>query len=445
MDTRDVVRFIAKTNLEELPPKAVARAKLTIMDTLGVMVGGVETSAATIARESIEEMAGKGEATLFGSKTRVPSMLAAFANSVAASALDYDDGNWCAVHPASQVIPGAIAVAEGVNSSGKSLIEAVVAGYEITLRTADLLRPPPKTTLTHTTGTPGAYGMAATVAKLLNLSENETANALGIAECHAPMSMLTGIAEVGPMTKEAIGPGAMIGVQAALLARRGFTGPPTVYDDGGSDKACLNTLGSTWEILNSYFKPHPACRATHTSIEGFLELTRAHALKKEDIAKVTVEVRNWVTTLNSTRPRSLEQAQYSIPFLLGAAIVYGKVGPEEVSEKRLNDQAILDFAKKVSLVHNPAFDIKFSFENAPKRYAIVLRVETTGGKVYQHERKTPKGDPEDPLTEEELREKFISNTKKALGADAAKKAMEMTQHLETLPSIKPIIDLLNQG
>src|SRR4030042_648867 len=197
MDSRDVAKFVEKTAIGNLPGAVVQMSKLRILDTLGVMLAGLNTRAARIARSLAEAKGGNGETTLFGSDVKVPASESAFANTIAASDLDFDDGHWWGVHPAGAIIPALLAVAEMARSTGKQLLEAVVAAYEVHLRSGDLFSPPPKLFLQHCSGTCGAYGAAAGAAKMLKLNEEQTINAMGIAWAHAPVSPLWGLAEKG--------------------------------------------------------------------------------------------------------------------------------------------------------------------------------------------------------------------------------------------------------
>ena len=439
MDTRDVAKFVEKTAIENLPSAVVQMGKLRILDTLGVMFAGLDTRAARIARSLVETKGGRGEATLFGSDEKVPAGESAFANTIAASDLDFDDGHWWGVHPAGAIIPALFGVAEMANSTGKQLLEAVVAAYEVHLRSGDLFSPPPKLFLQHCSGTCGAYGVAAGAAKLLGLSEEQTINAIGIAWAHAPISPLWGLAEKGPMTKESMGWGAKTGVEAALLARLGFTGPPTIFDDPNRDRSTLETLGTTYEIMSSYFKPYSACRMTHVPIDIVLDIMKEHSLVPNDIVKITVETRKWASTLKSYRPVNLEQAVYSIPFTVGAAVAEGDVSPRQMREERINDPHILKQADKVELIYNPELD-----EGYQERWKAAVDMETRFGS-YRIQRPFAKGDLQNSFTEDELKVKFNRAASGALGNKGTEEIMNAILQIEAVPQVSQLTTLIKSS
>ncbi len=247
MSTADAIaRFVADTPFEAIPPGALARARSCLVDTLGAALGGSRLRAGRIAVALVEAEAGAGVATVLTARRKAAISQAAFANAVLASALDVDDGHYGAVgHPGAPVIPPALATAEARRRSGRELLGAVVVGYEIAIRAGEVLNARVGVR-SYGSGTPGAYGAAAAVARLLGLDAGRTAHALGIARCHLPVSTVWDSVPYGAMVKESIGWGAITGTVAALLAEQGFTGPETVLDEphhrAESDLAPLDDL-----------------------------------------------------------------------------------------------------------------------------------------------------------------------------------------------------------
>ena len=454
MNTGGVAKFIAALRLEEMPPEVVALAKLCVMDTLGVLLCGGDTRAARIARGMVESRGGKEESTLFGSGARVPAPQAAFANCVAASALDFDDGHSFGCHPGSVVVPAALAVAEARGASGVDLLEGVVAGYEVGMRAIENLvekgakgeRPFPATGYpSYYTGTGGAYCAAAAAAKVLGCDRDQTAHALGIAAAHAPSTRPFTIQSTGHMVKEVIGWGGMTGVEAAYLAQHGFTGPNTIFDDERSRGTGADTLGSAYQILNGYFKPYPACRNIHTALDATLTLMKRHSLSADRVSRVRIVAREAYNTLNSARPVSIEQAQYSFPFVIGAALAYGHHGPDTMNEEKLTDPAILKQADKVVLEPDPSL--------MPRDYSTVVTIETVEGEAYRLQRLRPgrgstEAEVEDelkPMTGEELTSKFLSLASPLLGEDNARRTLEAIHHLDGGCDVGELVELLRRS
>ena len=257
MSTKAVANFIAETSFEKLPPEVVVQAKKAIRDFIGVSLAAHKDSAVQAARRMALTRDGKKESTLIGIGMKVPCEMAAFVNTVMASTLDMDDGSMGLPghprvhrgHPGGIVIPSSLAVAERKGATGRALIEAVVAGYEVALATAWMIG------VTVLAGRTGTYGAAAAAAKVLGLSREEIISALNIAEAHCPFPTYAFIWDQTDMTKEAPAWAAMTGVTSALLAQADFRGAPTIYDLAEHNKKPVAALGSEWEILGLYFKP----------------------------------------------------------------------------------------------------------------------------------------------------------------------------------------------
>ncbi|MBI2847113.1 MAG: MmgE/PrpD family protein [Chloroflexi bacterium] len=441
MNSRRVAGFVVETAAEKWPDGVLLRAKTCVMDVLGSALAGLDTKTAQIARQAAAEMGEGRESALWGTGLKVPCASAAFANCVAASVLDIDDGHHKGGHPGAVLIPAALAIGERENATGKRFLEAVVAGYEVQIRANWMFRTSPKHPAQHGAGAPGSYGVAAAASKILGLDEEGVFNALSIAAAHAPIAEAWVIPATGPMTKECIGWGGHTGILAALLARKGFTGSMTILEDQQADGAMLETLGKTYEIMNLYFKPYAACRLTHSAVDILLEIMKEHSLTSKDISRVIVETHKTGTLLNSKRPVTIEQAQYSYPFVLGAALAEGRCGAEQMADGRLSDPAILREVDKVSLANNPVLDPLFPPQGI---FANILKVETREGKMYEMRKDYPSGDRLNPLPQEELRAKFRSLASRKLGETGAKKLEAAIDNLESLPRVSELTGVISE-
>ena len=440
MNTKDVVDFILDTSFDELPPEVITKAKLCTLDTLGAAIAAHNTKTVGIMRGLVRSMGGREEATLFGLGLQVPLAGAALVNGVMSTVLDTDDGIMAPVghigHIAGCVIPAALAVGEREGSTGIEFLEAVVAGYEVAIRTGWMLADTEKRTYP-IAGTNGAYGAAVAAARLLRLTEDEIINALGICECYTPVPRMGRIAVTGPMTKEAMCWGTMGGIMAAELAKGGFTGPFTIYDDPNFDQTPLDTLGKEYDIMKMYFKPYCACRYTHAALDVMLDFMKKQALAPDDIASITVECSTGGVLLSTHRPTTIEHAEYSFPFLIGAALIEGKVGPEQVRDSRLNDAAILRQADKVKVVMSEAVDATF-----PGRFGTIVTVETQDGETHKMQRDYPRWEPEEPFSQKEIEDKFREWSTTVIDSESAEEILACTDDLEDLDNISELVDLL---
>ena len=447
MSTRQISQFIQDLSLDRLPDEVIRQAKTSIRDTLAVVLPGLETRTATIARQLVEEFGGRPEATVLGNRDKAPMALAAFANCTAASVFDFDDGHAEArFHPGAQIVMAALAVAEERGASGKAFLEAVVAGYEVGLRASRaLVHCPTKHPFPHGTGSTGAYATATAAAKLLGLAVEQTSEALGIAAHHAPMAEGGVIARHGTMTKECIGWGALTGVTSALLARRGFQGPSTIFDDEAADHSWQPALGEDYAILTVYYKPHAACRHTHSALDMLLDILQREQLSADDVKQITVYTSKSHTLLNQGRPRNIEQAQYSYPFALGAALTFGRATCVEINDATLHDPRVLAQADKVILEHSPDMEAVAEGTDVPRGYPNGVAVETLDGRRFEAREDIPIGDPRRPLSPRALDEKFFGLTVPALGEAQSTSLDEALGRLEQLPAVTKVLEVLEAG
>jgi 2-methylcitrate dehydratase PrpD len=410
--------------LGDIPPDALAQARRTTLDLVGTTLGGLSTRSARIASDlsAAHPLAALGAT---GAQDPPAAAATAFALGVAASALDYDDGHYLggAIHPGAVVVPALLTAAIGRDAGLDDLVVAQVAGYEVGLRLAHLLLPRREGDRWYCTGTAGAVAAAVAAARLRGGDADTIARALEIAWCHAPMAALQ-----FPMAKEAIGWAAATATWAVRLAEAGFKElppgapppampdvfPATPFDEPGAlEHPFVRTIGERYESGATYLKPFACCRYTHTAAQSLRELL-AEGLDPADVAAVEVGTHRGAVFLAERRPPSLEHAQYSYPFVLGAVAAHGDAGPGQIAEGRLGDPAILAFADRVTVVHDPAMDAHF-----PGRYGTTLRVRLASGDEHVRTRTVAPGDPDAPLTAEQLEAKFTRLAAPVLGAGRA--------------------------
>jgi len=449
MSTKDVANFIATVSFNELPLAVVTQAKVVLRDNLGVLLASHRDAAVEVARRLATAMGGKEESTLIGIGIKVPCNIASCVNALMASTLDMDDGAIGMTghrgHPGAIIVPSSLAVAERENATGKALIEAIVVGYEVAIRTGWMMAdafvagtPPPHGSQQVLAGTPGTYGAAAAATKLLKLSIEKIVDTLGIAEAHCPFPSSETIWQSTAMVKEACGWAAMTGVTAALLGEAGFGGPRTIYDLPKYNKKPWETLGQEWEILGLYFKPYATCRCSHAILDGVVELTKEYNLKAGDIFQITVGVASPVTVMANYRPASIWEAQYSIPFAVGAALVDGEVGPGQIAGERLANGATLSQADKVKLVVDPEVN-----ELWPGILGAKIKIKVKDGRKFETFKRYPKGEPQNPLSEQELSSKFMRLARGVVGPNKAEDIARCLSNLEGLAAVNELVEKIS--
>lgn len=398
--------FIVGLEYSKIPPQVKERAKMRVLDFLGVALAGSRIPSSRIMTGVVKELGGTEESTLVGEKERVSCTHAALANGTMAHASDYDDDHRSStMHPGSVVVSAALALAERERCEGSRLIEAVVAGYEVACRVGEAFCGTQYLEGFHPTGTCGVFGSAAAAAKILNLSSQEIVWAFGIAGTQA-----SGIEEWkadGSWTKRMHpGKAAQSGILAALLARRGYTGPATVFEgkygflnafsfertyDAGK---IMKGLGEVFMGHETAFKPYPCCRFLHQVIDGVLDIVRQNKVRPSDIEEVRVRTfKVGIDTLMKPeerryRPRTNVDAQFSIPFVVGAAIVRQRVSLAEFTDESIRDSEILEVASKVKGEEDPEYT-----KGYPERFPTSIEMRMKNGRMLSSYVDIPSGDP----------------------------------------------------
>lgn len=443
--------FFAKNlEYEDLPKTVVEQAKRCLLDTIGVVLAGYKTDTGKIFTSLAREWGGIEEATIFGDGIRVPSTHAALVNGTMGHVHELDDGHRFALgHPGVTSIPAAIALAEKVGADGKLLIAGTVLGYDVFVRIARAVNPSHRTRGFHTTGTCGTFGAAAAAGKILGMEEKGFINALGIAGVQAAglMEVMRGDSLIKPLNA---GRAAHNGTLAAILAERAITAPSTIlegdngfckaYSDNYDTKKILEGLGEEYPIMGVYVKLHAACRHVHPAIDCVLQLVRDHSLATDEIERVVV--RTYLAAYRLTgmeyEPRTESTAKFSLPYCLAAALTYGTVGPEEFTMDKISDRNLLKLAKRVEVKVDPEID-----KLTPEKRGASVEILMKGGGLFRWNVDNPRGEPEKPVNNEELRQKFKTLVNPVLGTNKASNIINTVKRLEKLKDVKVLTKLLS--
>jgi 2-methylcitrate dehydratase PrpD len=436
--TGELITFIQNLNYARLPDEVIAYAKRCVLDLLGVAIAGSRTDMAKVSTGFAPRQFGSGNATLIRSPLRLNEAGATWVNGICASALDMDDGHRLAMgHPGAAVIPTALAVAETSGASGREFLTAIVAGYEMAVRVSTAMLPDYRAGR-YSTGIWGGFGSVAAAGVLLRLDRRAFQDALGIVAAHGP-SPPRGAFLHDSMIKETIAWAGVTGCASVFLAQEGFTGPEDVLDKSGryDTTRLVKDLGQEYAILKTYFKPYASCRWSHSAIDGVLKLVEEHELQRGDIERIDVEGFQATTMLVDYTPVNTVAAQYSIPFSIMLALSYGRIGPEELTEANLQDPQLLALAEKVKVSVAPEIDQLF-----PEKAAARVTLQTTRGD-FTTTVEYPRGDPNNPLSDAELEEKFHWLTFEVMGEERSRQLMEVVAKLEHMDSVKPLAQLLS--
>jgi 2-methylcitrate dehydratase PrpD len=416
-------RFVVDTRYDHLPEPVRQMAERCLLDLCGTAAAGLATPLSRIIRSHAVRGFAAGEgaprARLLLDGRQASPLGAALAGGMTIDSFDAHDGHVLTKgHAGVAILPGLLALADarvdagGAAPSGAEFLAALAIGYEIAIRAgiAQHATAPDY----HTSGAWNALGVAALAARLWGLDLERFRHALGIAEYHGPRSQMMRCIDFPTMLKDGSGWGAMCGLSAAYLAADGFTGAPALVVESDAVASLWEDLGSRWRILEIYFKPYPVCRWAQPAIEAALALRRAHGVDPAAIETVEIETFHAANRLDQRSPATTEEAQYSLPFPVAAAIVRGRLAPTDVSGDALADREILEMSGRIQLIDAADLDARFPAE----RYARI-RFRLKDGRILAGGDTPARGDAERPLTDPELAAKFHDLADGPLGAPAA--------------------------
>lgn len=418
-ETKELVRRCAQLRCEELPPDVVDKVKYLALDFVGVAARGALSESSVPMQAFVKEWGHDPEgASVIGTDWRAAPQYAALANGTSSHSLELDDVvNEASLHPAVAVFSAAFSASLIADARSQAFFEGVVLGYEVMIRLGKALNPSAHYAQGfHPTGTCGTMGAAIAAAKILQLSEQQMGNALGIAGSQAAGSME--FLSDGTWTKR-MHPGwaAHNGVIAALLAAQGYTGPASIiegrsgflhmYSPASDPNKVLAGWGNPLEIMKTSIKPHSCCRYIQAPVDGILKIIKEHQLTADEVDKVTLGILKTAFPIIveprelKYAPRSVVDAQFSMPFGAAVAILYGKATLDEYVQHEVKSPRVKELMARVECVENPELDKVF-----PRRWPATAAIRTKGGQVYSAVVDYPKGDPENALTWDELIGKF---------------------------------------
>ena len=414
LSEKSVLDFLSDEPYTDLPAEVIAQGKRCLLDLLAVAAGGSVTSQALITREHVvaEEANPEGARILFdGRRVSVPG--AAWANAAMIESLDAHDGHSLTKgHAGVALLPAILAVSErrpgGLDDA--ELLVSLVKGYEVAIRCGLALHGTAPEY--HSSGAWNSVAVALVSSYLLGGTRDEMLHAAGIAEYFGPRGPMMRCIAMPSMVKDSSAWGSRVGVEAGLLARRGFTGRPAELIAGpvgsrgsGEQHAYVEglfaDLGRRWHILDLYFKPYPVCRWAQPAVEAALTLRAQYGISAEQIERVEIASFLQAVALDTREPRDTEEAQYSLPYAVAAALRFGSLGVRQVDGESLNDPEVLRLSRCTELVEVPGYSERFPAE----RQADVTCVMRDGRRLVRHEAACP-GDPSRPMSDEELAVKF---------------------------------------
>jgi 2-methylcitrate dehydratase PrpD len=438
--TQTVARFVAATGWEDLPDDVRHEARRSLLNFLAAALAGCREPPIEIALASLREFSGREQATVIGRRERIDTLGAAFVNAASGNVLDFDDTHLpTVIHPTAPVAPALLALAERRRMSGRDLILGFVLGCEIECRIGIALSPAHYRRGWHITATCGVFGAAAGAAKLLGLDARRIVFALGNAAGQS-----SGVAEnLGTAAKSiGVGNAARNGLWSALLAEQNFDGPPrpiegtqgflSAMGEPPDWSALTGDLGASWELARNAYKPYPCGIVIHPAIDAALALRRDHAIAPNAIERVVVRG-NPLLAKRTGRPdvTTGREAQVSAQHSLAAAFLFGKVLVAHYTDACVNDPAVADLRRRITLVDDPRIPVE----------AARVELRTRDGAEHAVMIDFARGSVQRPMTDAELEDKLMTLASGTLSEPRARALIDAVWSLDRSDDAASLIRL----
>lgn len=441
--TRQLAKFVAELDYDNIPDEVVMRAKILMLDLIGVGVRARHEADSTQAMMRATEILGADSGTcgVFGDSRWFSPAAAALMNGALGHSLDFDDTHAAAsVHPSAVVVPAALAAAQLPGASGRDVITAVVAGYEIICRLGQALGPDGHYDRGyHPTATCGAFGAAAAASKVMGLNQAEIESALGIALSQASGTMQ--FIENGAWTmRYQVGNAAKNGLVAASFAREGFVGAShpiegrygflNAYAPTPDPHKAVDGIGTSWETMNIAVKPYPGCRLAHSAVDALIELKREHGFGAEDIESVVIGLADIAYELTGKpeaqkrTPDNLVDAQFSVHFQAAVALQVGRIHWDDFS-RHLHHPETSALMQRIGVIRDATIGA-----DEGSRFRTNVSVLLRDGRQLEWTLNLPKGEFGNFLTTMELRAKFRSLVAPCIGTAAESDLHDTVMNLE---------------
>jgi 2-methylcitrate dehydratase PrpD len=435
--TRTLAHYLVTAKYEDLPANVRKEGVRTLLNWVGVAIGGSHHQTVDIAVAALSPFSGPAQASLFGRRERFDIMNAAFINGVSSHIFDYDDTHLkTIIHPAGPVASAILALSEMQPVSGKEFLNALVLGVETECRIGNSVYPNHYDVGWHITGTAGVFGSAAAVGKLLNLNEQQMVWALGIAA-----SQPTGLRESFGSMNKSFNPGkaASNGIFAALLAAKNFTssdgmieakrGWANTISTKQDYNEILGDLGKRYEAALNTYKPFACGIVMHPAIDAAIQLRNENKLTADQIERVDLKVHPLVIELTGKKtPREGLEGKFSIYHAVAVALVEGAGGEKQFSDRAVTDPTVVALRSKVNPVITPGIDA------AQVDMTIVLKDGRQLHRYIEH----AIGSVEKPMSDQQLETKFSDLADGIIPAPAIRRVMDACWNVENLPNAAEI-------
>ena len=449
-----LAQFVKNFDLGDVPDEVIKRAKLCLLDAFGIGLASVNYEFAKIAAAGIHAIAGDGAFPVIGMSLKLPQRDAAHLNGTLIHGLDFDDTHGEAVvHTSASAAPTMLSAGLATQANGAKALSAFIIAAECASRIGAGARGGFHEKGFHPTGVVGAFGSTLAAGYLAELDTQQLCDAQGIVLSQAGGNMQ--FLDDGAWTKRNHPGWASFCAQtAAAMAKHGFFGPrdpytgryglyPTHTTEGRevNVEKITQRLGESWEMMNIAFKPYPACHMTHAYADAILALKKSHDLKVDNIKHITALVHEaeqsviCVPENNKLKPQNAYDAQFSVHFVIATTFLHEKFGLAELEEDVISDPEILNLCSKISFIDDP--DSAY-----PGYFSGAIRVQTHDGRTLEHREQINRGATENPLSDDDIKEKFFGNATLTLPELAASELLDTVMTLENETDLKRLCNAL---
>jgi 2-methylcitrate dehydratase PrpD len=455
-DKKPISQLIAELAVslryEDLPDKARRHARNLVLDLLGSMIGSRDLESSRIAAELALELDGPPESTVVGHGRKVAAPHAAFANAMQGYAFDFaDDHNESNAHPSVASIPVSLALGEKLHATGKQVIEAVALGNEVVCRLGSAFLGKTYYQGFHPSSTCGTFGATISAAKLLGLDVPHMVNAQGIAGSQVGGLMAWNTS--GSYTKRLqAGHPAMVGIISALMAQKGFNGPPEIIE--GTDgfmqaysyqlqydtRWITDGLGETWTFADSSIKVYPCCRYSAGHLDACLDIVARHHPDWTQIQRIFIRSSDYTLRLlampRKRDPQNVVDCQFSMPWQAAIALIDGKIDVDTFVPANIHRPDVRALMEKVDWTVDEEFERRY-----PEHYSCAVHVTMQDGTEYVSVVDDPKGDYRNPVTQQDLEAKFRNLALHQLDAARVERIIQFVAHIEDVQDIGELFAL----
>jgi 2-methylcitrate dehydratase PrpD len=444
--SEQIAELSVNLRYEDLPDKARQRVPHLVLDLLGSMVGSKNIDSSRIASEVALGLGGPEESTVVGHARKVSAPNAAFANAIQGYAFDFaDDHNESNAHPSVATIPASLAVGEKLHASGREVIEAIALGNEVVCRLGSAFLGKTYYQGFHPSSTCGTFGAAVSAAKLLKLDVPQTVDAQGMAGSQTGGLMAWNTSGSYAKRLQAGHP-AMVGIVSALMAQKGFDGPPEIiegvdgfmqaysYQRQYDTSLITDGLGEEWTFADSSIKVYPCCRYSAGHLDACLDIVAGHAPDWREIQHIQIRSSDYTIRLlampRKRDPRNVVDTQFSMPWQAAIALIDGRIDADTFTEDNIYRRDVRELMEKVDWEVDEEFERRY-----PEHYSCAVNVTMNDGTEYTSVVDDPKGDYRNPVTQQELEDKFRKLAGRELEEERIESLAALVTHLYEVDDI----------